>query len=102
MSVQEYWESDPYLFWAYRIAYIDKMEYEYEFANYKEWLNGLYNLKALEVINSTEKVEYFDMPIDFKGMRQEEDRKRKQEKLENQMRAYLANKSMSLNKKKGS
>lgn len=47
MSVKEFWEDNPDLFWAYRFSYITKMKNEQEMFNYNAWLQGLYFYDAL-------------------------------------------------------
>ena len=42
MSIKDFWESDPELFWAYRFSYINKLKRESEEKNYNAWLQGLY------------------------------------------------------------
>ena len=49
MSIKEFWEDDPELFWAYRFSYIKKLKRESEMQNYVAWLQGLYFYDGLSV-----------------------------------------------------
>lgn len=49
MSVKEFWEDDPDLFWAYRFSYIQKSKKEQEIMNTKAWLQGAYIYEAVSV-----------------------------------------------------
>lgn len=49
MSVKEFWENDPDLFWAYRFSYINKQKKEQEIMNTKAWLQGAYIYEAVSV-----------------------------------------------------
>ena len=47
MSVKEFWEDDPDLFWAYRFSYLNKLKTEQEIFNNKAWLQGMYFYDAI-------------------------------------------------------
>ena len=49
MSVKEFWEDDPDLFWAYRFSYIEKVKNEQELYNSNAWLQGAYFYEAISV-----------------------------------------------------
>lgn len=49
MSVKEFWENDPDLFWAYRFSYIQRLKREQEEANTRAWLQGAYIYEAVSV-----------------------------------------------------
>lgn len=49
MSVKEFWEDDPELFWAYRFSYIQKIKQEQEINNINMWLQGAYIYEAVSV-----------------------------------------------------
>lgn len=49
MSVKEFWEDDPDLFWAYRFSYIQKIKQNQEMANTNMWLQGAYVYEAVSV-----------------------------------------------------
>ena len=48
MSVKEFWEDDPNLFWAYRFSYYNKMTDKQEIFNYNAWLQGAYIYEAVQ------------------------------------------------------
>ena len=49
MSVKEFWEDDPDLFWAYRFSYFTKLKSEQEIFNNNAWLQGAYFHEAVTV-----------------------------------------------------
>jgi len=49
MSIKDFWESDPELFWAYRFSYITKMKRESEINNYNAWLQGMYFFEGVSI-----------------------------------------------------
>ena len=49
MSIKDFWESDPELFWAYRFSYINKLTRQEELNNYNAWLQGLYNFEGISI-----------------------------------------------------
>lgn len=49
MSIKDFWEGDPELFWAYRFSYINKMRREDELQNYNAWRQGLYFLESVSI-----------------------------------------------------
>lgn len=49
MSVKEFWEDDPELFWAYRFSYIQKLKQNQEIINTNMWLQGAYIYEAISV-----------------------------------------------------
>lgn len=69
MSVKEFWEDNPDLFWAYRFSYFTKMKTEQEIFNNNAWLQGAYFHEAISVALcnafSKQKVEYSKKPYDF-------------------------------------
>lgn len=72
MSIKEFWEDDPELFWAYRFSYIKKLKRESEMQNYVAWLQGLYFYDGLSVAlaNSFGKGNY-KYPIQPYGLEEE-------------------------------
>ena len=66
MPLQEFWNDDPDLLWAYRNAYIEKekqeIEKQKELINLQTWLQGLYNHRAI-VSALNKDVQYFPEPI---------------------------------------
>ena len=49
MSIKDFWESDPELFWAYRFSYINKLKRENEERQYNLWLQGLYFYESISI-----------------------------------------------------
>lgn len=49
MSIKDFWENDPELFWAYRFSYINKIKRESEIQNYNAWLQGLYFYEGVSI-----------------------------------------------------
>ena len=49
MSIKDFWEEDPELFWAYRFSYINKIKRESEINNYNAWLQGLYFFEGVSI-----------------------------------------------------
>lgn len=66
MSVKEFWEESPDLFWAYRFSYYKKLEYEQQMANNNAWLQGAYIYEAISValgnIFGKQKLHYSSKP----------------------------------------
>lgn len=69
MSVREFWEDDPDLFWAYRFSYFTKLKNGQELFNNNAWLQGAYFHEAISVALcnafSKTKVEYSKQPYGF-------------------------------------
>lgn len=70
MSIKEFWEEDPDLFWAYRISFFNNKKEEGEISNHIAWLNGAYVHDAVSVaLNnafSKVKIQYPDKPYESK------------------------------------
>lgn len=49
MSIKDFWEGDPELFWAYRFSYINKIKRESEIQNYNAWLQGMYFFEGVSI-----------------------------------------------------
>lgn len=49
MSIKEFWEDDPELFWAYRFSYLTKLKRQSEEKNYLAWLQGAYFYEGLSI-----------------------------------------------------
>ena len=66
MSVKEFWEESPDLFWAYRFSYYETKKFESEIFNKNAWLQGMYICEAMQVaINncfSKQKINYPSIP----------------------------------------
>lgn len=101
MSVKEFWEDNPDLFWAYRFSYIEKIKTDQEVFNHNAWLQGMYMLEAVSVaLNnsfSKSKVEYSNRPYKFekeKGLSENKDSNVLVEKLKgriSEVQAILKN-----------
>lgn len=81
MPLQEFWNDDPDLLWTYRNLYTQKMEQDLEIEkqmiNYKAWLQGLYNNRAI-VSALSEEVQYFEKPIELNSKPKTVEEKRKE------------------------
>lgn len=107
MSIKEFWEDDPELFWAYRFSYITKMERESEINNYNAWLQGVYFYDALSIslANSFGNGNY-KYPLMPYGMEEKKKEKKKtlseQEKLAIELKGRVAQvQALWKNKEKG-
>lgn len=49
MSVKEFWEDSPDLFWAYRFSYYNQIIDEQERFNANAWLQGAYFYEAISI-----------------------------------------------------
>lgn len=82
MSVKEFWEDDPDLFWAYRFSYYMKSKNEQEIFNNNAWLQGAYFHEAITVALcnafSKQKVKYSEKPYGFERAENTEEQKKKQ------------------------
>lgn len=69
MSVKEFWEDNPDLFWAYRFSYYERLKIEQEIFNNNAWLQGMYFNEAISVALcnafSNSKIEYSKQPYKF-------------------------------------
>lgn len=69
MSSEEFWESDPRLYWSYRTFYLKKLEEQEALIDYKCWLNGFYTFNALTTVvsgffdKSGQEHKYFEQPV---------------------------------------
>lgn len=89
MSVKEFWEDNPDLFWAYRFSYYEIKKQEQESFNNNAWLQGVYFHEAVAVALcnafSKNKIQYSKKPYDF-NEKKEDKRKIQQENFINQLR----------------
>lgn len=80
MSVKEFWEDNPDLFWAYRFSYYEKMRLEQKIFNHNAWLQGAYFFDGLSVALSNafskNKLYYPKVPY---GMKENIEQKEKQQ-----------------------
>lgn len=69
MSVKEFWEDNPDLFWMYRFSYYERLNTEQEIFNNNAWLQGAYFNEAISVAlcNAFGKgnLKYSDKPYGF-------------------------------------
>ena len=95
MSVKEFWEEAPELFWAYRFSYIRRKESEEELINTNMWLQGMYIYEAVSVALSNafskNKITYRDSPYSLKSSNNEP-------KQNNKLEMSLRNRVMQVQK----
>ncbi|MBQ7030833.1 MAG: hypothetical protein IJN13_00480 [Bacilli bacterium] len=86
MSVKEFWEDSPDLFWAYRFSYFERVKIEQKIFNGNAWLQGAYIYESVSVaLNnsfSKQKRDYSKVPYGFE--------KNELENLKNQSDATVA------------
>ena len=91
MSVKEFWEDAPDLFWAYRFSYLERKRRERDFYNEQAWLQGAYFYEAISVALSNafskEKTQYRSEPYDLYSDKQKETPKQKNNILEEKIKA---------------
>lgn len=82
MSVKEFWEDSPDLFWAYRFSYFTKIKTEQEIFNNNAWLQGAYFHEAITVALCNafgkQKIKYSEKPYGFERAENTEEQKKKQ------------------------
>ena len=82
MSVKEFWEDNPDLFWAYRFSYFTKIKTEQEIFNNNAWLQGAYFHEAITVALCNafgkQKIKYSEKPYGFDRAENTEEKKKKQ------------------------
>ncbi len=83
MSVKEFWEDNPDLFWAYRFSYYERIKVEQEMFNHNAWLQGayFYNAVLIALANGFGKgnIKYPDKPFGvMESIEQIEEQKKKQ------------------------
>lgn len=77
MPLQEFWNDDPDLLWAYRKSYTLKEELKQETISFQAWLQGYYN--RIAIISVLDKnIKYLPKPINLNKSNKSE----KEEKLE--------------------
>ena len=96
MSVKEFWEDNPDLFWAYRFSYFTRLKSEQEIFNNNAWLQGAYFHEAVSVALCNafgkQKVKYSEKPYGFDERAEitEEQKKKQIEMNVADMRARIA------------
>lgn len=94
MSIKDFWESDPELFWAYRFSYINKLKRENEEKNYNAWLQGLYFFEgvSIAIANSFGKanLKYPQVPYGFEDKNTDGTKLTEQEKAVIELKGRVA------------
>lgn len=107
MSNDLFWYGNAEDYWAYRFAYLSKLELERDLFNQNAWLQGAYFFdaisKALSNSNRTKDSQplqyYIEKPIDFKQQQVIENKVEEKVILENRMKVYLQNIKSGLDRK---
>lgn len=91
MPLNEFWNEEPNLFWAYRFCFYQKKVQERDEINFKAWLHGAYVYEAVSVaLNnsfSKSKLEYSSEPRGYEKPEDDKNKKEKQIKLEEMLKA---------------
>ena len=96
MSVKEFWEDSPDLFWAYRFSYFTKIKAEQEIFNNNAWLQGAYFHEAITVALCNafgkQKIKYSEKPYGYEERAEitEEQKKKQIEMNVADMKARIA------------
>ena len=95
MSVKEFWEDNPDLFWAYRFSFYTNKKAEQEEMNFRLWLQGVYFHEAVAVALSNsfgkgKKVSYAQKPYNLTKEDEERDIRNQKEKLERQIKNRIS------------
>ena len=94
MSVKEFWEDNPDLFWAYRFSYYTNMKREQEDMNFKAWLQGAYFHEAVSIalansFGKGKKVSYSTKPYNLTKEDEEKEIASKRKELENKIKSRI-------------
>lgn len=85
MSIKEFWEDNPDLFWAYRFSYFTKLKSNQELFNQNAWLQGAYFHEAVSVALhntfSKQKTTYTNSPYGVKKEELKEETIKKQSEI---------------------
>lgn len=105
MSVKEFWEDNPDLFWAYRFSYYTRMKDEQDNMNFKLWLQGAYFHEAVAValansFGKGKKISYTQKPYNLTKEDEEREIKENKKKLEIQIRNRISQVQAILGKNK--
>lgn len=102
MPLQEFWNDEPDLLWAYRKSYIEKEEFKKEMINFQSWLQGYYNRMAI-VSSLNDKVKYLSEPIELnlKPKTQKEKKLEIAQKIKDKMKKGRAILEQQRSEKKG-
>lgn len=86
MTIKEFWEEDPNLFWIYRYSYLEKIDLEQKIYNHNAWLQGAYFYEAVSVALcnafSKSKAKYPKEPYYYETSELTEEEKQKQIKMQ--------------------
>ena len=89
MSVREFWEDNPDLFWIYRFSYVNKLKQKHEYDNVNAWLQGAYFYEAVSAALSNafskKTIQYRDRPFELESS--STNKETKQNTLEAQLKA---------------
>lgn len=103
MSVKEFWEDNPDLFWAYRFSYYEKVRANQEMFNNNAWLQGAYFHEAISVALcnafSKQKVEYSKHPYGFSKNETIDQKLEQQKAFEIRLKAQAIKTQVMLEKK---
>ena len=106
MSVKEFWEDDPNLFWAYRFSYYERIKNEQETFNYNAWLQGIYFYNAISIALSNgfgkSHYKYPDKPFGVELQKSKENSKETQAEIQSaNIRARVKQVQEIMNKNSG-
>jgi hypothetical protein len=106
MSIKDFWENDPELFWAYRFSYINKIKRESEIQNYNAWLQGMYFYEGVTISLSNgfgkTTLKYPEMPYGLEEKKKGTPKMTQQEKTVIELKGRVAQvQALWKNKEKG-
>ena len=106
MSIKDFWEEDPELFWAYRFSYINKIKQQEEINNYNAWLQGMYFFEGVSIALANSfgkaKLKYPTQPYGFEKENKEKPKLTEQEKTVIELKGRVAQvQALWKNKEKG-
>ena len=95
MSVKEFWEENPDLFWAYRFSYYSKVKVDQDAMNFQLWLQGAYFHEAVTValancFGKGKKASYSQKPYNLTKEDEKKDIEQQKEKLEKQIKNRIS------------
>ncbi len=92
MSVKEFWEDNPDLFWAYRFSYYNRLIDEQERFNINAWLQGAYFYEAVSIAlgNAFGKSQHFYPSLPHGINDETADIKKQQEELVAKLKGRVA------------
>lgn len=95
MSVKEFWEDNPDLFWAYRFSYYTKEKNNQEAMNFQLWLQGAYFFEAVSValansFGKGKRLSYAQKPYNLTKEDEERDIQQQREALKNKIKNRIS------------